>query len=242
MIPGATRSSCATTLSAKALRVGSSHSPSLSTAGAYCTTQLMMWRPSGASDGSISVGISASITGVSLIWPYLDASKAFSMPRMLSKITMRPRSVCSAASPFPAAVKVGSLSTRRFNFAVTPLLRVARRRRRRSGPVASTPSRLSSVVFGSSVESTYGAAISSPLASATPVMRPSCSVMATAFAPVRISAPKPRAASASAVASAPGPPIATTVCPAAPPSAPSPVMPSKSMVAAVPGLIGPTAL
>ena len=201
-----------------------------------------MCRPSGASDGSISVGMSASMIGLSLMRPYLEASKAFSIPRMLSRITMRPRSFSCAASPFPAAVKVGSLSTSRFNFEVTPVLRVARRRRRRSGPVASTPSRLSSVVFGSSVESTYGAAISSPLASATPVTRPSCSVMATAFAPVRISAPNPRAASASAVASAPGPPMATTVCPAAPPSAPSPVIPSKSIVAAVPGLIGPTAL
>ena len=240
-MPGATDSSTAIARSASVLRA-SSLQPPLRFSGAYCTTALMMCRPSGARLGSMSVGMSASTTGVSLISPYLLASNAFSVPSTLGAITMRPRSSCSALSPFPAAVNAGSRSTSRLSFAVTPVLRVARRRRRRSGPVLSTPSRPRSVRFGSSVESTIGAAISSPFASATPVTRPSRSVIAATDAPVRISAPKPRAASASAPARAPGPPIATTVWPAAPPSAPSPVMPSKRSVAPVPGDIGPTAL
>ncbi len=93
--------------------------------------------------------------------------------------------------------------------------------------------------MGSSPDTTAGAAISSPDASATPVTAPSRVVTATTFDPVRISAPAARAADASASDTADGPPFAKTVSPAAPPSLPAE---SASSTAVEPADQGPMAV
>jgi hypothetical protein len=60
--------------------------------------------------------------------------------------------------------------------------------------------------LGSAFERTIGAAISSPFASATPRTRPPRATIRATGAPVRISAPKLRAADAMAFVIAPMPP------------------------------------
>jgi hypothetical protein len=91
-------------------------------------------------------------------------------------------------------------------------------------------------VLGSTAAATARASISSPPASTTPVTVPSrCSSRST-LAPVRTTAPKPRAALASAEVKAPRPPFTSTVEPA---PLPSPAAAWSSRLAVVPADHGP---
>ena len=221
-IPGATSSRRATTRSPSASRAASSQVPSASRYGTYCAATLITCPPSGASDGSTSEGIVASSTRASGTRPYLEASKARSRSSIeVAPTRIRPRRRRAASSRPPAAGKSGRPDRPRFTRATRPGCRMLPARHRRFGPSSRGGRSPSSVRFGSRADATIGASISSPDARATPVTRPSRVVTSTTSAPVRISAPKPRAAAASASASAPGPPLAKTVWPAAPPSLPA---------------------
>ena len=112
-------------------------------------------------------------------------------------------------------------------------------RQRRCGPISTGSSSVVSVRLGSIAVTTARAAISEPSASTTPVARWRSTRISTTSAPVRISAPNPRAAFASASASAPGPPRAIVDCPGAPPSFPAE---SASSTAVVPADHGPIAV
>ena len=92
--------------------------------------------------------------------------------------------------------------------ATVPGVRMLPARQRMDGPTVTGSTRDVSSCLGSSPDTTVGAAISSPDASATPVTAPSRVVTATTFDPVRISAPAARAAEASASDTADGPPLA----------------------------------
>ena len=123
--------------------------------------------------------------------------------------------------------------------ATVPGVRMLPARQRMDGPIVTGSTSVVSSRLGSRPDTTAGAAISSPDASATPVTAPSRVVTATTFGPVRISAPAARAAEASASDSADGPPFANTVSPAAPPSLPAA---SASSTAVVPADHGPIAV
>ena len=199
----------------------------------------MTWLPSGApstSEGSTSDGIVASMIGVSDSRPYLAASWARSMASMPGAMTIRPRS--SRGSP-PAAANDGSADSARLTFDTVPGVRMLPARQSRLGPIATGSASFVRVRFGSIPATTARALSSSPSASTTPVARPSREVIATTSAPVRISTPASRAADSSALTSAPGPPRANTVWPAAPPSLPAE---SPSSTAVVPADHGPIAV
>jgi hypothetical protein len=154
---------------------------------------------------------------------------------MPGAMTMRPRSTSSL--PSRAAVNFGRRRRTRLTFATTPGVRILPARQPRCGPSATGSTSVVNSRFGSMPPTTTGAEICSPEASATPVTRRSRDVTAATSTAVRISTPFDRAAPASASLSAPGPPRANTVCPAAPPSLPAL---SASRIAVVPADHGPT--
>ncbi len=108
----------------------------------------------------------------------------------------------------------------------------------KSGSSSTGSIRLRNVRRGSTPEMTVAAAISVPSASAMPVTAPSFTRICCTCAPVRISAPASRAASAIARVTAPGPPTAVTLLP---PGAGS-IAAARSSTAPVPADQGPIAV
>ena len=233
--PGAYPSSVFSTRSPRPSR-SASHVDSRSRYGAYCTSTLITWRPSGASEGSTSVGIVASRYGESETRPYFDASNARSRSSMLGAMTIRPSR--RRRSP-PADGNGGTASRARLTFATVPPIRRFPARHTRVGPSATGSTSDRSVRFGLALDATTEASISSPLSRATPETRWSWVVIAATGTAVRISAPKDRAAAARASASAPGPPMANADWPGAPRSFPTE---SDSITAVVPADHGPIAV
>ena len=169
--------------------------------------------------GSTSDGMVASSSGWSLIRPYLLASKACSRASMPGAKTRRPRRSCAASSP--ALEKRGKPASARLTFATRPGVRMLSARQRSVGPSVTGSTRLVSSARGSIAATTVRASISSPPASTTPEARSSRSAMRVTSASQRISPPAALTAPTSAAVSAPGPPRANTVWPAAPPSLPA---------------------
>ncbi len=238
-IPGATVSSAAIARSPISSRQAAGSAPS-GMGGIHWASTLMTCVPSGASatsDGSTSDGIVASSTGDVGSRPYFDGSNARSTSSIEVVPTwIRPRS--SRASP-PAAGTSGRPSSTRLTLASRPGVRMFVARQRSAGPSVTGSTSLVRSCCGSRPDTTAGAVISSPEASATPVTAPSSVVTATTRASVRISAPASRAADASASARADGPPRANTVSPAAPLSLPAA---SASSTCVVPADHGPIAV
>src|SRR6267378_4718486 len=92
-------------------------SPGASLYGAYCTKHDMTCLPGGATEGSVSVGITMSMYGWEDQCPYFASSYAFSMYSTLGEIDMAPR----RCAPTPGKhLKFGRPSSALFTFPEDP--------------------------------------------------------------------------------------------------------------------------
>src|SRR5438128_5255174 len=113
---GAYSAIVSTTVSPNASRF-SSHVPVASAYGAYCTKHERMCLPGGATDGSVSVGITMSMYGRLEKSPYFASSYARSMYSTLGDTDTAPR----RCGPSPGRqVKFGKASSARFTFPDEP--------------------------------------------------------------------------------------------------------------------------
>src|SRR6266508_6071780 len=113
---GAYSAMVSTTVSPNASR-WSSQVPDASVYGAYCTKHDRMCLPGGATDGSVSVGITMSMYGRLEKSPYFAWSYARSMYSTLGEIDSAPR----RCGPSPGRhVKLGSASSARFTLPDDP--------------------------------------------------------------------------------------------------------------------------
>src|SRR5208337_5532420 len=87
---GANSAMVSTTLSPNA-SFFSSHVPSFSLYGAYCTKHDMTCLPGGATDGSVRLGMTMSMYGRREKWPYLASSYARSMYSIFGEMDIAPR-------------------------------------------------------------------------------------------------------------------------------------------------------
>src|SRR5580704_12032341 len=95
----------------------SSQFPLLNLYGAYCTKQERMCLPGGATEGSVSVGMTMSMYGRREKLPYLASSYARSIYSTLGEIEIAPR----RCAPGPGmALKFGSPSSARFTLPDDP--------------------------------------------------------------------------------------------------------------------------
>src|SRR5215470_3239914 len=105
------------TLSPNASRWSSQFNPGLSLYGAYCTKHDMTCFPGGATEGSVSVGITMSIYGRVDQCPYFASSYAFSMYSTLGEIDIAPR----RCAPGPGMhLKLGRASSAMFTLPDEP--------------------------------------------------------------------------------------------------------------------------
>ena len=146
--PGAYCSSAFTVTSPSRSR-SVDQSPSRRCRGAASTRMLITCLPSGASDGSESVGIVASSHGSSAMCPNFTASFARSTWSMLVPITIRPFSRSTSSAP----LNDGTSESARFTLAVAPGWRMLDARQTMVGP-SSTGSQSASVRLGSAAETT----------------------------------------------------------------------------------------
>src|SRR6266550_8973887 len=113
---GACSASVSITASPNASR-SVSHEPDARSYGAYCTKHERMCLPGGATDGSVSVGITMSMYGRREKFPYLASSYARSMYSTLGEIEIAPRK----CAPGPGMqVKFGRRSSARFTLPEEP--------------------------------------------------------------------------------------------------------------------------
>src|SRR6185437_12221640 len=114
---GAYSAIVSTTLLPNASRCSSQLSPGRSLYGAYCTKHDITCLPGGATDGSVSDGITISIYGRREKLPYLASSYACSIYSTLGEIEIAPR----RCAPGPGRhLKSGSASRAMFTFPDDP--------------------------------------------------------------------------------------------------------------------------
>ena len=178
---------------------------SLHSWGTHCVNRLMMWWPSGASDGSSTVGTTPSLNGAVAGRPARASSNARS----------RYATECASSTPPDRSVssgmdgKLGRRSSAQLIF-TTPL-RVFQfwMSSTNSAGSSDASSCCRNVIFGWIAVTIHGARTSSPLSRTTPVARPSLVRIRATRAFVRTSQPRDSALRRIASATAPIPPSGT---------------------------------
>src|SRR6266702_1542770 len=203
--PGATSSILVITRSAYC-----SISPSSGWSAKLCGTHwvnmdMTCW-PAGASESSNTLGMQMSANGTEDGLPATASWKDVSISSRLSASTMVPPCTCRSSARLILTVPLLLCQPRMS--ATKPAGRTAGSTKRRNE------------IVGCIVVTTVPAGTCSPVARSTPVARPARVVMAATSVPVLISAPKPRAAAASAAVTAPMPPRGKPQAPAWPPVSP----------------------
>src|SRR6266704_2826965 len=166
--------------------------------------------PEGARSGSTTVGTYTSRNGSPETLPYFASSYARSM------YSIEGQTRKWAGSPSGDAARVGAPSRAKITVARTPFISKFRTRMRNSGLNSSDSTSRRNVRFGSALEATTFASITSPDVSSTPFTRPPAQRIRRTSESVRIVAPESRAAPPRAAARFPMPP--RTNAPAPPPS------------------------